>query len=95
MKKDRVLGGIKSPIGWQCAKPNIVQDIEYRPLKVLHMRWVDLPQLQSHFPYAAPPSNNAEKYPYIETVHPEDTLSIDVGKRKRSKKQPCKGQGRE
>lgn len=50
------------------------------------MRWIDLPQLQSHFPYAALPSNNAEKYPYIETVHPEDTFSIDMGKRKHSKK---------
>lgn len=58
------------------------------------MDWF-LPQLQSHFRYAALPSNNAEKYPYIETVHPEDTFSIDMGKRKHSKKQPCKGQSGE
>lgn len=48
------------------------------------VRWIHLPQLQSHFPSAAPP-NNAEKYPYRETVHPEDLFSVDMGKRKHSK----------
>lgn len=42
---------------------------------------IDLPQLQSHFPYAVPPSNNSEQYPYIETVHPEDMFSIDMGEK--------------
>lgn len=44
------------------------------------MRWIDLPQLQSHFLYAVPPSNNSEQYPYKETVHPEDMFSTDTGK---------------
>lgn len=30
----------------------------------LFTRWTDLTQLHSHFPHAASPSNNVEKYPY-------------------------------
>ena len=81
--------------GWQCAQPNIVKDYEYRPLKVKFFTWGGLicHSCSPVFLVLLLLQIMEKKYPYIETVHPEDTFSIEMGKRKHSKEQPCKGQG--